>query len=426
MHRLNRGKGPIMARDGRDPRAGDTTSRAAEDEAPPPDVQDMPEDDEAPAPDELGDEASADGWGDGSVEEEPPDPGFDYDDTDDSPPTAADAAEGFSTSVGEMDPGAGLDPIPEGVDDLVDDPAGLDGLRDLTDEGLADADTRGGDGLGERPDLAGGGASMGSGTGAGGPQGIGVPQNDPNALRSELGGGTRHDLGGEEAIQVPDGVMDEGGLGPEEVEPSGATAGLVGDLAGSGSPLDDGTAGGRPGMPEMADVVDDGPAKPDIGETRADVTETHITLEDGSDASLVVDDGDGMWFVDIAVGSEAGGTTLMGNEALAYIAENLPLEEIPTSGGGDIDPETWVDPAVRERLMAELEENTQYSEATWAAWQGRHVNPDPGSETGGTTEDLQTEPFHQPDFGDPADEPIGSAVPVTEDDVDPGTIDPIE
>ena len=430
-----------MAREGRDPRADDTRA-AAEDEAPPPDDEGTadpdgpgsaePRDEEAT---DQGYEGNRDEWPDEDVERHDG-VGIDdsmaddvdvdgggpaADDTDESLPSAADVAREPSTRVGEVDPGAHLDAIPEGVDDLVADPGGLDGLRDLTDEGVADLDTRGGDGLGERPDVAGTGAFLGEGgTGAMGPGGVGAPQHDPDALRAEFGGGTRHDFGGDEPIEVPSGVMDEAGLGPEETEPSGATAGLGGDLAGSGSPLDDGTAGGRPGMPEMADVVDDGPAKPGIEETRAlgpDIA--HYPLDDGSRVTVI----DGEITVQIDGGWAFGGTSLTGQAALDHASEHLPLEPIPS--GDDVDPESWVDPAVRERLMAELEENTQYSEATWAAWQGRHVNPDPGAEGGGTT-DPPTDPFHQPDFADPADETVGSAVPITQEDVDPGTVDPLE
>jgi hypothetical protein len=53
------------------------------------------------------------------------------------------------------------------------------------------------------------------------------------------------------------------------------------------------------------------------------------------------------------------------------------------------------------------------------------VNPDPGSEGGGDAGTVDMAPF-EPDYGDPFEAEVGSAVPITAEDVDPGTIDPVE
>jgi hypothetical protein len=245
--------------------------------------------------------------------------------------------------------------------------------------------------------------------------GVGTPGHDVGGLRAEHGGATRHDLGGERGVDVPTGVMDEGSIGAKEIDVDGASAGGIDD---QGGVLHDGGGDtGRPTAPSMDDVVDTGPDKPGIDETRSKVT--IIKLEDGSVASL--HKGPEIQGGPVFIVTTPGGDVLEGPEATDHIMENLPLEPIPT--GDQLEP--GLDPEASEQLSAEFEENTNYSEATWAAWKGSEVNPDPGSEGGGGAVETDMAPF-EPDYADPLDADVGTAVPVTPEDVDPGTIDPIE
>jgi hypothetical protein len=375
--------------------------------------------------DNSGDQRLGDEQGDQS--------GGDYDiDLDDEPEEEPDlprfdASEATLTDDGiAVDPRAGVDGIPRGVDDPIADPAGRSPVGEAASEAVFDR----GQGAVERPgadEL--GGASLGYGSGAG-MAGVGTPAHDVDGLRAEHGGATRHDLGSDSGVDVPTGVMDEDGIGPDTaIETSGTSVGMDDD----GGVLGDGGFGaGRPTAPSMDDVVDTGPDKPGIDETRTatpgkkttidfgggDKTTT-IVLEDGSEATLAetgIEGGTG-FFVDMP-----DGTKLEGAEASDHIGEHLPLEPIPP---GDDQLEPGLDPEASEQLMAEIEENTHYSEATWAAWKGSEVNPDPGSEGGGDAGTVDMAPF-EPDYGDPFEAEVGSAVPITAEDVDPGTIDPVE
>jgi hypothetical protein len=279
----------------------------------------------------------------------------------------------------ESDPRVDMDDIRPGVDDAIADPAGKDALQGHD---------------------------------------LGRPWLDALTGEPSTAGGSEFDTAGPDlsdaGIDLPPGVTDTGGFdGDASVDAAGVAPGHVGQ---GGDALGDGSGG--PSMPTVDDLAPTRPETPGMDEARSS-TMTSKTLDDGSQASYITNDSGttGDWFVDTT-----DGRILHDQEALDHISVHLPLV---APGAADLtEPE--VDAEWQRRFAEDLESNTHYGEIRMDALKGSEVNPDPtAAGDPGSGGRLEVDPS-TPDFADPLDQPVDQDFSLTPDDLDPGTIDPIE